>query len=145
MGAGLYVVTSKPTVYAQKILQHYGLAPYLKTIRGVSFQKDEETKQSLLQSVLEEHGIRELSACVMIGDRCYDMEAAKQVGTAAMGALYGFGTAQELEQAWAGHAGARAAGHFTNQSKRLKRSVQSHAGNPNARNCPGSQANVHGQ
>ncbi len=101
MGAGLYVVTSKPTVYAQKILQHYGLAPYFKTIRGVSFQKDEETKRSLLQSVLAAHGIRDLSACVMIGDRRYDMEAAKQVGTAAMGALYGFGTAQELEQAGA--------------------------------------------
>ncbi len=102
-GAGLYVVTSKPTVYAEKILQHYGLAPYFETIRGVDFQHDQEAKQDLLQSVIEKHSITDLHACVMIGDRRYDMEAAKAVGTAAIGALFGFGSAQELQNAGADH------------------------------------------
>lgn len=97
-GAGLYVVTSKPTVYAEKILQHYGLASYFKTICGVDFKHDQEKKQDLLQSVIDRYGIKDLSVCAMIGDRSYDMEAAKSVGTAAIGALFGFGSAQELKE-----------------------------------------------
>lgn len=97
-GAGLYVVTSKPTVYAEKILRHYGLAPYFKTICGVDFNHDQEKKQDLLQSVMDQHGIKNLDVCTMIGDRSYDMEAAKSVGTAAIGALFGFGSEQELKE-----------------------------------------------
>ena len=38
---------------------------------------------------------------VMIGDRKYDMEAAKKLGLTAIGALYGYGTREELLQAGA--------------------------------------------
>lgn len=102
-GCALYVVTSKPTVFAEKILQHYGLAPDFKKICGVSFSHDTAAKSDLLQSVLDEFQITDLHGCAMIGDRRYDMEAAKTVGTAAIGALFGFGSAQELLDAGADH------------------------------------------
>lgn len=100
-GCGLYVVTSKPTVFAEKILHRYGLAPYFKKICGVSFEHDTEAKSDLLQSVLDEYRIENVSSCAMIGDRSYDMQAAKTVGTAAIGALYGFGSAAELRESGA--------------------------------------------
>ena len=37
----------------------------------------------------------------MIGDRKYDMEAAKKLGLITIGALYGYGTREELQQAGA--------------------------------------------
>ena len=38
---------------------------------------------------------------VMIGDRKYDMEAARNLGLMAIGALYGYGTREELQLAGA--------------------------------------------
>lgn len=37
----------------------------------------------------------------MIGDRCYDIDGARAVGTQALGVAYGYGSREELEKAGA--------------------------------------------
>ena len=37
----------------------------------------------------------------MVGDRCYDIEGAKATGLHSAGAVYGFGTAEELTESGA--------------------------------------------
>ena len=38
---------------------------------------------------------------LMIGDRCYDIDGARAVGTQALGVAYGYGSREELEKAGA--------------------------------------------
>ena len=55
----------------------------------------------MIRYVLRANAISNREEVVMIGDRKYDIEGAKQNGITAGGVLYGFGNRQELEQAGA--------------------------------------------
>jgi phosphoglycolate phosphatase len=57
-------------------------------------------KTELLEHILENQGITPDNA-VMIGDRRFDMIGAKNHGIRALGVLWGYGSAEELESAGA--------------------------------------------
>jgi phosphoglycolate phosphatase len=59
-----------------------------------------EDKRDLLAHLLPHHGLAPVEAA-MIGDRGADMVAARHHGVRAVGALWGYGTREELEQAGA--------------------------------------------
>jgi len=55
----------------------------------------------LIEKALEQCGVTDLSTAVMVGDRFYDIEGAREVGIASIGALFGYGSRPELENAGA--------------------------------------------
>jgi phosphoglycolate phosphatase len=99
-GATLLVATSKPQVYAERIVRHFGLDTHFAAIHGCELDGTREDKRDLLAHLLPHHGIDPAGAA-MIGDRGVDMAAARHHGVRAIGALWGFGSRSELEDAGA--------------------------------------------
>ena len=97
-GAKLYLATSKPQIYAKKILEHFGLVKYFDDIVGSELDGRRVEKDEIIACVLKKHGIKD---AVMVGDRKFDIEGAKNNNLTAVGVLYGYGTREELEQAGA--------------------------------------------
>lgn len=95
-GATLLVATSKPRIYAERIVRHFGLDTHFAAVHGCELDGTREDKRDLLAHLLAHHGITP-HGCVMVGDRGADMRAALHHGTAALGVLWGYGSREELE------------------------------------------------
>jgi phosphoglycolate phosphatase len=98
--ARLFVATSKNEADARRILEHFGLAARFESINGARADGARAAKHELIGDVLQAHGVEREDA-VMIGDREYDMIGAKAHGVAGVGALWGYGTREELTAAGA--------------------------------------------
>ncbi|HWT27183.1 MAG TPA: HAD family hydrolase [Mobilitalea sp.] len=100
-GKKIIMATSKPEVFARRILEHFHLDQYFYDICGASFDSSRSNKDEVIRYALEKNEITDYSKAVMVGDRKYDIEGAKQVGIASIGVLYGFGSREELSDAGA--------------------------------------------
>lgn len=94
-GYTLYVVTSKPKVYADRILAHFDLDGYFLGVFGPELDGRFDEKRELVQFVLRHVGA-DPRQTVMIGDRARDIESGKVHGTRTIGVTYGFGSEEEL-------------------------------------------------
>ena len=92
----LYVATSKPAVYAERIIDHFGLHSYFKSVYGSELDGTRSDKASLISYLLKMESIAPHEAC-MIGDRQYDMIGANANGVCGFGVLWGYGTKDELQ------------------------------------------------
>ncbi len=101
-GKTLLVATSKPQIFAEKILSHFGLDKYFTHICGVALQAPRGySKADVIREALSAARVTDLSTAVMIGDRHHDIDGAKAVGIASIGVLYGYGDREEHEAAGA--------------------------------------------
>ena len=98
-GKVLMVATSKPTVFAERILAYFGIHRFFSFVGGCGLDGSREMKAEVIRFVLEENGITDLSGVVMVGDRSYDIEGARCLGIASVGVLYGYGNMAELSNA----------------------------------------------
>ena len=96
----IHVVTSKPTIYSQRIIEHFDLAQYFKVVYGSNLDGSLSDKTELLTHVLKNEEIPAHDA-VMIGDRRFDITGAKNNGIRALGVLWGYGSEEELINAGA--------------------------------------------
>lgn len=92
----LIVATSKPTIFATKILENFNLSKYFTFVSGSNFDGSRVRKSEVIQYALERNNIKDLSEVVMIGDRTHDIYGAKEVGVDSIGVLYGYGDYDEL-------------------------------------------------
>ena len=103
-GFKLYVVTSKPTVYAEKIVEHFDILQYFENVIGPQLGDKSYSKDELVATAIKEAaGDGEINPAdyVMIGDRFYDIDGANANGIDSIGVLYGYGKREELEEAGA--------------------------------------------
>src|SRR5271156_5188589 len=100
-GYRLFVATSKPEVYARRILDHFNLSRYFAAIYGAEMDGRRSAKGDLLAYLLGRERLGAPAEAVMIGDRRQDALGAHAVGIRAIGALWGYGDAQELTEAGA--------------------------------------------
>jgi|SRR5579859_1823022 len=100
LGSTLLVCTSKARPFAERIVAHFGLAPYLAGVYGAELDGRLEDKGDLIAHLLEAEGLAPEAAC-MVGDREHDMRAAARHGMARIGVLWGYGDAAELRGAGA--------------------------------------------
>jgi len=94
----LYLATSKPEVYARKILDHFGLQEFFKGIHGSELDGKNSDKTELLSHILKVHNLKP-AATLMVGDRKYDIIGANNNEINVLGVLYGYGDKQELSDA----------------------------------------------
>lgn len=97
----LAVATSKPENMAERILEYFGLAQYFDVIGGASLDLSRSRKADVLRYTLERLKVQDTSEVLMIGDRKYDVEGAKEFGIPCLGVLYGYGSREELVEAGA--------------------------------------------
>lgn len=97
------LATSKPEIFARRILDYFGLSNYFFFIAGSGLDGSLHTKTDVINHILQSNNITELSSVVMIGDRKHDIIGAKNVGIDSIGVLYGFGDYKELSEAGANY------------------------------------------
>ncbi len=96
----IHVVTSKPTVFSKRIIEHFELDQYFSVVYGSNLDGTLSDKTKLLDHVLKSESIQSDDA-VMIGDRRFDVIGAKNHGIKVLGVLWGYGTEEELKSAGA--------------------------------------------
>lgn len=94
-GHRLWVVTSKPHVFARQIVEHFGIAGYFESVYGSELSGENVDKADLIRHVLEQESLAPEHVW-MIGDRRHDIEGARQNGVDAIGVLWGYGSREEL-------------------------------------------------
>ncbi len=97
-GCSLFVATSKPEPFAKTILEHFDLAKYFDFIGGSSLQETRTKKTEVIEYVLKENYLN-AEDCLMVGDRCYDIEGAKNCNMKVAAVLFGYGDKDELKDA----------------------------------------------
>jgi phosphoglycolate phosphatase len=100
LGHTLYVATSKPTLYADRIIDHFKLSRYFKKVYGSELDGTRVDKTSLIAYILQTESIQS-SDTFMIGDRKHDIIGARANKVNGLGVLWGYGTREELEESGA--------------------------------------------
>ena len=97
-GAGfrMAVATSKPEVFAVRILDKFGLSRYFDFIGGGELNGVRNDKHEVIEYVLENLGSPDRDTVLMIGDRSHDVIGAHKSGIRCLGALWGYGSREEL-------------------------------------------------
>jgi len=99
-GAAIYLATSKPYVYAERIVRHFGLDRWLDAVFGSELDGRRSNKIELLAHVLDTVDC-DPAESVMVGDRRHDVEGALANRIDALGVAWGYGSRRELEAAGA--------------------------------------------
>lgn len=105
-GVSSFVVTSKPHIYAEIMIEHFGLATFFAKVYGSELSGERGNKGDLIAYVLsaEGQGMRlRPDETWMIGDRKHDVLGARRNGVHAAGVLWGYGSREELAAAGAEH------------------------------------------
>ena len=68
-GLTLAVATSKPAVFARRILDHFDLARYFAFVGGAELDGSRQAKADVIAHVLQGLGGVDPATCLMIGDR----------------------------------------------------------------------------
>lgn len=102
-GCRIYLATSKPQVFSEQILEHFGLTSCFDGIVGSFLDGTRVNKAEVVAEALRQAGItsENRSLAVMVGDREYDIIGAHSHGIDAVGVLFGYGSREELEKAGA--------------------------------------------
>ncbi len=98
-GYQLYVATNKPGVFAEKIIEANGLAPYFDFVSGAGFQDLTDRKVDRINECLA-HGD---GPAIMVGDREGDVFGAQAAGIPSIYVGYGFGNREEAIACGATH------------------------------------------
>ena len=96
----LFVVTSKPYVFAKRVVAHVNITHFFKEIYGPELDGNRRYKADLIEYVLKCENIQAEHA-VMVGDRSQDIMGAKANQVRSIGVSWGYGTNKELEKAGA--------------------------------------------
>lgn len=100
-GKRLAVATSKPRVYAERILKHFNLSEYLDFTVGAELDGSFGSKDEVIKEALKIGAPGSLSRASMVGDRKYDILGAKKAKITSIGVRCGYAEQNELEIAGA--------------------------------------------
>ncbi|MFO7627766.1 MAG: HAD hydrolase-like protein, partial [Candidatus Fermentibacteraceae bacterium] len=102
MGCSLLLATSKPTVFAARVLDHFGFSKHFLGVHGSHLDGRLTSKVELVSHILSTRGLNPVNV-MMVGDRRHDVEGGRRNGTATAAVTYGYGSRQELEEAHPDH------------------------------------------
>ncbi len=102
-GKKIAVASSKPKKFVDEISQYHDIFKYYDFVSAEDFKNNHSSKKELIEACLDFFGNPDKSRVLMIGDRFYDIDGAKEAGVDSAGAVYGFGTEEELKNAGATH------------------------------------------
>ena len=97
-GYRLFLATAKPEVYARQILEHFELLQYFVHPYGSELNGDRTNKAELIAYIMQKEQLKP-EECLMVGDREHDIFGARHNGIETIAVEYGYGSAEELDQA----------------------------------------------
>lgn len=100
-GIKIVLATSKPQIFAERILKYFKIDQYFVFVSGASLDEKHVEKSDIISYAVNKLGITDLNSVLMVGDRNFDITGAKAVGVKSAGVLFGYGEKQELIDAGA--------------------------------------------
>jgi phosphoglycolate phosphatase len=97
-GKRMFVATSKPQVFAVRIIDHFKLDGFFEHVYGSELDGTRVDKRDLLPFIQQQEGF-DSRDCVMIGDREHDVIGAKAIRAPTIGVRWGYGSDEELKAA----------------------------------------------
>ena len=91
----IIVATSKPRIFAEKIINHFNLTKYFLAIEGSELNGTRSDKGELIFYILNKYNLSAMHS-IMIGDREHDIRGANKNSIDSIGVGYGYGTEEEL-------------------------------------------------
>ena len=98
-GAYVAIASAKPQFMLERLAAYYEIDRYLDAVVGVGLDRHSADKRDLILKAMP--GSMESKGACMVGDRRFDIEAAKALGLAAIGANYGYALPGELAKSGA--------------------------------------------
>ncbi|MBP5280980.1 MAG: HAD hydrolase-like protein [Lachnospiraceae bacterium] len=101
-GLHLGVASSKPTVYVERILEHFKIRAYFDVVVGSELDGSRVDKVEIVQEALRQlfpSGRVQKHKVFMVGDRKFDAEGARLAGVESVGVTFGYGSMEELMEA----------------------------------------------
>jgi phosphoglycolate phosphatase len=98
-GVVLALATSKPQVFAERIVEHFDIARHFEMISGAALDGGRQHKPEIIGHALDVLGLAPDAPAVMVGDREHDVLGARAHDMASIGVTWGYGTADELRAA----------------------------------------------
>lgn len=102
-GKKIVLATSKPTVFANKILKHFNLYDFFNLTVGSNLDGSLTNKAEVITVALERLGNIKKDRAVMVGDRSHDIVGGIKNGLFTVGVTFGYGSEEELKAAGASH------------------------------------------
>lgn len=96
-GKRLAVATSKPLRFTVMMLDALELSHYFDFIGGAESDSSRDSKIEVIRYVMENLSMSDAKGALMVGDRLYDIDGAKQANMDSAGVLWGYGSKEELE------------------------------------------------
>lgn len=96
-GKKICLATSKPLIFAEKILQYFKLESFFDYIGAATMNGKISAKGEVIRLVLESTSA-EPRRCLMVGDRFHDIVGAHGAGMKCAAVLTGFGSRKEFEE-----------------------------------------------
>lgn len=100
-GISVRLATSKPDVFARRILDHFGITEYFASVRGSELDGSLVNKADVIARIISENDDVTTENTVMIGDTAFDIIGARANNILAIGVTYGYGSKSELAEAGA--------------------------------------------
>ena len=97
----LALATSKPEIFARRILEKYELSQYFDVTVGSELDGRRTDKAEVIAEALRQLGNPDKGDAIMVGDRRHDVIGAKKCGIKCIGVRFGFAEQGELEKAGA--------------------------------------------
>lgn len=99
-GFKLVLATSKPIIFADRILKHYGIEKYFEAAFGSELDGTRTDKAEVIEYAMNRTGA-EPENTIMVGDRSHDVIGANKNNIRTIGVLFGYGNREELLEAGA--------------------------------------------
>ncbi|MGE7950016.1 HAD hydrolase-like protein [Lysinibacillus sp. NPDC093688] len=100
-GYQLAIATSKPTVFAEQILQYFNLEDFFDLVAGSNLDGTRSAKGEVITFARKHFNEANIDQFIMIGDRKYDIVGAHENHMDSIGVTYGYGSREELSDAQA--------------------------------------------
>lgn len=97
-GFRMFLATSKPTVFAIRILEHFDLTQFFHGVYGSELDGRLSDKADLVAHILKTESLNP-QVSLMVGDRYHDIIGGKENGVVTAAVMYGYGSREEIEKA----------------------------------------------
>ncbi len=99
-GKSIYLATSKPEIFARRILEYFDIYGYFDGVYGSSLDGKTVKKEDIIALLIERQGCDPRDT-LMVGDTVYDIIGAARCSIKAVGVTYGYGDEEVLRKAGA--------------------------------------------
>ncbi len=94
-GKIISLATSKPEIYAVRILKNLNIYDYFNLVAGSTLDSVRNGKTAVLKYAIDKLNVEDVSRAVLFGDRKHDVIGAHECGIACVYMLHGFGSMEE--------------------------------------------------